>query len=119
MRWISDPINVLERFKINRESIADLNLSFLRKRSAEGAKYFIANLSKNFSEGMINLSKTASDVEIEDPLTGKIWKEHLNKQKQFFMSLPPRHAAIYTYYPFQLHALAYVRNLISLLVCSL
>jgi hypothetical protein len=94
MRWISDPINVLERFKINRESIADLNLSFLRKRSAEGAKYFIANLSKNFSEGMINLSKAVSDVEIEDPLTGKIWKEHLNKQKQFFMSLAPGQSVI-------------------------
>ncbi len=94
MRWISDPINVLERFKINRESIAYLNLSFLRKRSAEGAKYFIANLSKNFSEGMINLSKAVSDVEIEDPLTGKIWKEHLNKQKQFFMSLAPGQSVI-------------------------
>lgn len=94
MRWVSDPINVLERFKITRESIADLDLSFLRKRSAEGAKYFIANLSKNFSEGMINLSKTGSDVEIEDPLTGKMWKEHLTKQKQFFMSLAPGQSVI-------------------------
>jgi hypothetical protein len=94
MRWVSDPINVLERFKITRESIADLDLSFLRKRSAEGAKYFIANLSENFSEGMINLSKTGSDVEIEDPLTGVIWKEHLTKQKQFFLSLAPGQSVI-------------------------
>lgn len=94
MRWVSDPINVLERFKISRESMADLDLSFLRKRSVDGAKYFIANLSKNFTEGMIHLSKTSSDVEIEDPMSGKIWKEHLTKQKQFFMSLAPGQSVI-------------------------
>ncbi len=89
MRWVSDPINILERYRISRESIADQGLSFIRKRSAQGAHYFIANLSNRFSEGMVHLAKGSMDMELVDPMTGEKLAVHANKDKEFFLNLAP------------------------------
>lgn len=89
MRWVSDPTNILERYRISRESIADQGLSFIRKRSPQGAAYFIANLSNRFSEGPVRLAKGAADLELFDPMTGVKSVVHVNKDKSFFLNLVP------------------------------
>jgi hypothetical protein len=89
MRWVSDPINILERYRISRESIADQGISFIRKRSPQGARYFIANLSNRFSEGMVRLAKGTMDMELIDPMTGVKSVVHTNKDKEFFLNLAP------------------------------
>ena len=89
MRWVSDPTNILERYRISRESIADQGISFIRKRSPKGATYFIANLSNRFSEGMVRLTKGTMDMELLDPMTGVKSVVHTNKDKEFFLNLAP------------------------------
>lgn len=89
MHWVSDPINVLARYKITREQIADEGISFIRKKTTNGAQYFIANLSNRFSDGLVRLAKINSGVELENPLTGEITKPFLVKNKQFFLQLAP------------------------------
>ncbi|MEN9386746.1 MAG: hypothetical protein RLZZ185_1487, partial [Bacteroidota bacterium] len=89
MHWVSDPINVLERFKVSRESIADQGISFIRKKSVGGAQYFVANLSNRFSEGFVKLAKISGGVELEDPMTGEITRPVLQKDRQFFLNLAP------------------------------
>ena len=89
MRWISDPINVLERHRVTRESIADRGISFIRKRSSTGAQYFLANLSNRFHSGMVHLSKGGMDIELYNPMTGSKSPIHLNKDKEFFLNLEP------------------------------
>lgn len=89
MRWVSDPINILERYRISRESIADQGISFIRKRSPQGARYFIANLSSRFTEGMVRLAKGTVDMELLDPMTGVKSVVHANKDKSFFLNLAP------------------------------
>ena len=89
MRWVSDPINILERHRISRESIADQGISFIRKRSAQGAHYFLANLSNRFSEGMVHLAKGSMDMELLDPMTGNKLDVHVNKDREFFLNLAP------------------------------
>ena len=89
MRWVSDPINILERHRISRESIADQGISFIRKRSAQGAHYFLANLSNRYSEGMVHLAKGSMDMELLDPMTGIKSDVHVNKDREFFLNLAP------------------------------
>ena len=89
MRWVSDPTNILERYRISRESIADQGISFIRKRSPQGAAYFIANLSNRFSEGTVRLAKGAADLELYDPMTEAKTLVHVNKDKSFFLNLAP------------------------------
>ena len=89
MRWVSDPINILERYRISRESMADQGISFIRKRSPQGAKYFVANLSNRFQEGMVHLAKGGLDLELFDPLTGIKSQVRANKDKEFFLNLAP------------------------------
>lgn len=89
MRWISDPINVLERHRVTRESIADRGISFIRKRSSSGAQYFLANLSNGFHSGMVHLSKGGMDIELFNPMTGSKSQVRVNKDKEFFLNLEP------------------------------
>ena len=89
MRWVSDPINILERHRISRESMADQGISFIRKRSPQGAKYFVANLSNRFQEGMVHLAKGGLYLELFDPLTGVKSQVRANKDKEFFLNLAP------------------------------
>jgi alpha-L-rhamnosidase len=89
MHWVSDPINVLERFRVTKENIADQGISFIRKKSASGAQYFLANLANSFSDGFVRLAKINSGVELEDPLTGEITRPVLGKDKHFFLTLAP------------------------------
>lgn len=89
MHWVSDPINILKRYHVNRESIADQGISFIRKKSGTGAQYFVANLSNKFSEGMVQFAKISAGVELEDPMTGEVKKANLRKDKHFYLQLAP------------------------------
>ncbi|MEY3645630.1 MAG: hypothetical protein RL127_338, partial [Bacteroidota bacterium] len=94
MHWVSDPINILERYRISRESMADQGVSFIRKRSPQGAIYFLANLSNQFNEGKIRLAKGSLDMELLDPMTGQKSAIHVNKDKEFFLNLAPGQSLI-------------------------
>jgi hypothetical protein len=94
MHWVSDPINILERYRISRESMADQGISFIRKRSPQGAIYFLANLSNQFNEGKIRLAKGSLDMELLDPMTGQKTAIHVNKDKEFFLNLAPGQSLI-------------------------
>ena len=94
MHWVSDPINILERYRISRESMADQGISFIRKRSPQGAIYFLANLSNQFDEGKIRLAKGSLDMELLDPMTGQKTAIHVNKDKEFFLNLAPGQSLI-------------------------
>jgi hypothetical protein len=89
MHWVSDPINILERYRVSRESIADQGISFIRKKTGTGAQYFVANLSNKFSDGMVQFAKISGGVELENPMTGEIKKANLRKDKQFYLQLAP------------------------------
>jgi hypothetical protein len=90
----------LERFRVTKESIADQGISFIRKKSASGAQYFLANLANSFSDGFVRLAKINSGVELEDPLTGEITRPVLGKDKQFFLTLAPGQSLLVRSIPF-------------------
>ncbi len=94
MHWVSDPINILERYRVSRESMADQGISFIRKRSPQGAIYFLANLSNQFNEGKIRLAKGSLDMELLDPMIGQKTAIHVNKDKEFFLNLAPGQSLI-------------------------
>ena len=56
---------------VEKETLASLGLSFIRKSNDKEGIYFISNLGDTFSQGAIQLSIEAKEVELLDPLTGK------------------------------------------------
>jgi alpha-L-rhamnosidase len=56
---------------IKQEQFAQNNLSYLRKRTADGYVYFVTNLGKTFRSGAIKLSVAVKNIELYDPLTEK------------------------------------------------
>ena len=84
-----DALACLEDLGAEREILCDKGLQFIRKKSPDGAFYFISNLGGKFFESEIALSKKC-DV-FEDPLTGDkfaIPGASANGTK-FFLRLPP------------------------------
>ena len=79
----------LNELGICRETLSDKGLQFIRKKSPDGAFYFISNLGSKFFESEIALSKKC-DV-FEDPLTGKKFAvpEASANGTKFFLRLPP------------------------------
>lgn len=80
---------ILNELGICRETLSDKGLQFIRKKSPDGAFYFISNLGSKFFESEIALSKKC-DV-FEDPLTGKRFAvpEASANGTKFFLRLPP------------------------------
>ena len=93
-RWVADPVNILARHRVAQEKIAEQGISFIRKKSGSGAQYFLANLSNQFTEGMVQLAKMGTAVSIEDPLVGSKIETKLTKDKQFFLHLAPGQSVI-------------------------
>jgi hypothetical protein len=53
-----------------REALADHNLSFVRRRSANGHDYFVTNLSARPTDAWVQLGVPATRVYVLDPVTG-------------------------------------------------
>jgi hypothetical protein len=62
---------VLARAGIRRESMTDSEISFIRKKDADGSTiYFISNASDKQYDGWIKLESEAETVVLYDPMTG-------------------------------------------------
>ena len=54
-----------------REAFADTPIDFIRRRTASGYDYFLANLTGEAFAGWVTLGVTAAGARITDPLTGR------------------------------------------------
>ncbi len=63
------PEKALAQLATQRESLADHQLSFIRKNHSQGKVYFITNLQNSFKADTIQLHTAAESVEMYDPLT--------------------------------------------------
>jgi hypothetical protein len=61
---------LLEQAKITRESFTDEGLEFVRRRTATGHTYFVANPGKEDVAGWFPLTRSASSVMLRDAMTG-------------------------------------------------
>ncbi|NIJ51033.1 glycosyl hydrolase [Dyadobacter arcticus] len=70
--------------------LAENGLTFIRKRTQNGALYFVTNLGNQFQEGWLQLGK-ADMVFKNDPMAGKSLLSHRpgKKGNEFFLSLLP------------------------------
>jgi hypothetical protein len=69
---LSDDIpNALEAMKIDRETLVDSGLDFIRRKAEDGTYYFLVNHSASDIQQRISLNKESESVMILDPLTGK------------------------------------------------
>jgi hypothetical protein len=69
---VADPnghAQVLENHHIRKENLNEHGLQFIRKKTATGNLYFIINQEQTFKSDSIELSTTATDVQIFDPLS--------------------------------------------------
>ena len=79
----------LKDFGVARETVSEKGLQFIRKKSPDGAFYFISNLGSKFFESEIALSKKCNVF--EDPLTGEKFaiRNASSGGTKFFLRLPP------------------------------
>jgi hypothetical protein len=73
---------------IDRETMTDQGLSYIRKRIGDRIIYFVANLSDQFTEGYVALAKTGKSVEIYDPLN-HVRGQAETKDGKVFLQLNP------------------------------
>jgi hypothetical protein len=84
---------ILPQYGIEPENIAIQRLSYIRKQNQEGKVYFIANLNRLFSSGMVTLNISGNqDIECYDPLTNERYAVQTQKtggKTEFHLELPP------------------------------
>ena len=73
---------------VNRESMTDLGLEYIRKKYHDETMYFITNLSDRFSEEWVELSKSKRHIVLYDPQNMKRGNA-LTKDGKIFLQLPP------------------------------
>ncbi|RFS14288.1 glycosyl hydrolase [Emticicia sp. C21] len=64
-------IESLKVAKIRQENMAELGLSFIRKKNSNGTVYFVSNLGNQFQQGNIQLATSAQAVRVYDALHQK------------------------------------------------
>ncbi|MDR6194547.1 glycosyl hydrolase [Siphonobacter sp. SORGH_AS_0500] len=67
----ADYLQKLKAWKIRQENMAELGLSYIRKKNAEGTLYFVTNLGNEFHRGTLRLASAARSVEVTDPLRNR------------------------------------------------
>jgi hypothetical protein len=65
---IGNLTQTLRNEDIRSEKMVEKGLSFIRKKTADGVLYFIANQNKTFNEGMISLASSGKTVRYFSPL---------------------------------------------------
>jgi hypothetical protein len=68
---VGDVEKSLDSAGVNRETMADQGLHFVRRAFAGGRAYFIANQGAAAVDGWITLATRARSVELMDPMTGR------------------------------------------------
>jgi hypothetical protein len=110
----SDLSGLLGKTLCRRESLADENIAFIRKKSADGIfLYFISNQKESAFTGWISLRSYASSVQIYDPMTGtsgkaltassdhkslKVFIQLAGKQSLILTGTQESNAALYPFY---------------------
>ncbi len=83
----------LDRLGIGRETLADGQLTFIRKRHPAGRLYFIANGHNAFRQGTIRLQTAAGSIQLYDPLHGRRGTVPFRKvgteAVELYLQLPP------------------------------
>ena len=92
MRVLSDPTDQLARLGVSVEPMAMKGLSFIRKKTSNGAAYFVTNLQSRFTEGNVALKKLPGTYEIWDPLPDA--KSYGKKGSDAWLSLAPGQSVI-------------------------
>jgi len=69
-----DVLKALAYFKVERESMADDGLKFIKRKSANESYYFISNLSSKAVDKNIHLTTIAKQLVLMNPLTGAAGK---------------------------------------------
>jgi hypothetical protein len=92
MRVLSDPTDQLARLGVSVEPMASKGLSFIRKKTSNGAAYFVTNLQSRFTEGNVSLKKLPGTFEIWDPLTDA--KIYGKKGSDAWLSIAPGQSVI-------------------------
>ena len=85
-------IRQVERLGSRSEGFAANKLSFIRKRSANGVFWFVANLSDNFSRGWVTVSETAGGFHLYDAMTNAqrpVASRRQSNSTQIFLELAP------------------------------
>ena len=72
-RWLVGPdaLRLVEQAGVPREAMVDAGLQFVRRATADGRSYFVANLGGAAVDGWIPLSGPPESVALFDPLTGR------------------------------------------------
>jgi hypothetical protein len=90
--------SLLRASEARKESLVEKGLSFLRKKNASGAVYFLTNRTGNKVNDWIELSADAASIAIFDPATGisGIGRQRKNEQgkMEFFISLLPSESLV-------------------------
>lgn len=68
---IGDVPTSVEKFGAKKEPAAALGLGILRKETPDGSVYFLANQSKKFSFGEVEISAACNQIEYFDPLSNE------------------------------------------------
>lgn len=63
--------SALEELRIERETLVDSGLDFIRRKAEDGSYYFIVNHSPNTIQEKISFNVNADQLILMDPLTGK------------------------------------------------
>lgn len=66
-----DPELLLSEAAVDRESLTDLGLQFVRRSHEDGNIYFVKNTGDQYLDGWVPLARPASSVALFDPMTGK------------------------------------------------
>ncbi|HEX5106868.1 MAG TPA: glycosyl hydrolase [Vicinamibacterales bacterium] len=83
-----DVLSALRSSGTVREALADTPIDFIRRRTASGYDYFVANLTGNAFAGWVTLGVNAASATITDPLNGQSGVAALRRAD-------PTHARIY------------------------
>jgi hypothetical protein len=91
LRVLGDPRDALKKHGVaHEENLAELGLTYFRKKSTNGFSYFIANLGAEAKESRIKLAKINGAFKIVNPLTQKEILGKIDaKQKDLFLRLEP------------------------------
>ncbi len=94
----ADPVATLPAHRVAREAIAGTGVSFIRRATDEGYDYFLANLTAQPLDQWIALGRTARNVLIFDPLTGRrtvaATRQPAGNQTEVYLQLAPGESLI-------------------------
>lgn len=67
----NDLVKLMEYGEIKRESLVDLGLQFIRKKTSDGTLYFVSNWSDKKINSWVPLSGSANAIGLFDPMFGR------------------------------------------------